>query len=113
MSTGSKRPKRVLAVAYRVDGSALCLYAHKFSRKKFTQPQLFACLVLKEFLQLDYRKLAALLRDCDGLTAAIELETVPHFTTFQKAADRLLPSTPVRSLLDEKLATAKRVPLGA
>ncbi len=29
-------------------------YAHKYSPKKFTQPQLFACLVLKEFLRFDY-----------------------------------------------------------
>jgi hypothetical protein len=29
----------------------LPLYAHKFSPKKFTQPQLFACLVFKEFMR--------------------------------------------------------------
>ena len=42
-------------------------YAHRFSPKKFTQPQLFAALVLKEFLRLDYRKLAALLADTADL----------------------------------------------
>lgn len=108
MSTTAKSPKRVLAVAYQVGCSALRDYAHKFSPKKFTQPQLFACLVLKEFLQLDYRKLAALLCDCVDLTATIDLKSVPHFTTFQKAADRLLLSTSVRHLLDETLETAKR-----
>lgn len=70
-------------------GIVLPRYAHRYSPKKFTQPQLFACLVLKEFLQLDYRKLAALLIDCLDLCATIDLDVVPHFTTFQKAAQRL------------------------
>ncbi|MBX7165383.1 MAG: hypothetical protein K1X74_03455 [Pirellulales bacterium] len=81
MSTTSKSPKRVLAVAYRIGCAALAPYAHRSSPKKFTQPQLFACLVLKEFLQLDYRKLAALLGDCTELAATIELQVIPHFTT--------------------------------
>ena len=82
---------------------ALPLYAHRCSPKKFTQPQLFACLVLKEFLKLDYRKLAALLADTPDLCKAIELTTVPHFTTFQKAAQRLLVATPARRLLDQTI----------
>ena len=87
----------------------LCLpdYSHHSSPKKFTQPQLFACLVLKEFLQLDYRKLAALLADAPELAAVIELKSVPHFTTFQKAADRLLLSPRVHRLLDETLRIAR------
>lgn len=82
-------------------------YSHRFSPKKFTQPQLFACLVLKEFMQLDYRKLAALLSDTPELAAVIELKRVPHFTTFQKAADRLLLSPRVHRLLDETLHLAR------
>jgi hypothetical protein len=34
---------------------ALLLYSHRNSPKKFTQHQLFACLVLKNFLRTDYR----------------------------------------------------------
>jgi Transposase DDE domain len=107
MSTTAKSPKRVLAVAYAIGRAALRPYAHRYSPQKFTQPQLFAGLVLKEFLRLDYRKLAALLRDCGELAATIELTTIPHFTTFQKAADRLLLIAPVRRLLDESLARAR------
>ena len=62
MSTTSKSPRKVLRVAYHVGTQTLRDYPHRFSPKKFTQPQLFACLVLKEFLRLDYRKLEALLR---------------------------------------------------
>lgn len=56
--------------------------------------------MLKEFLRLDYRKLAALLTDAPELCAAIDLKAVPHFTTFQKAARRLLATAPARRLLD-------------
>ena len=45
----------VLAVATET----LRPYAGKYSPKKFTQPQLFACLVLKTFLKTDYRGVPA------------------------------------------------------
>ena len=75
---------------------------------------------LKEFLQLDYRKLAALLNDCPELCATIELHVVPHYTTFQKAAQRLLRSRPAGRLLDKTIRLAKaqgriktKIPLAA
>lgn len=96
----TKSPRRVLIFAYVAGKFALPAYSHRYSPKTFTQPQLFACLVLKEFLRLDYRKLAALLADTPDLCNTIELDKVPHFTTFQKAAHRLLVATPARRLLD-------------
>lgn len=65
------------------------------------QHQLFACLVLKNFLKTDYRGLVQHLKDCTALCTTIELNTVPHFTTFQKAAKRLLISRNAQKLLDE------------
>ncbi len=54
--------------------------------KKFTQPQLFACLVLKEFMLCDYRKLTAWFGRLPGLMRhGIGLETVPHFTIVSKS----------------------------
>jgi len=103
----TKSPRRLLIVAHLTGRLCLPDYSHRFSPKKFTQPQLFACLVLKEFLQLDYRKLAALLSDAPELAAEIGLKSVPHFTTFQKAADRLLLAPRVRRLLDETLRIAR------
>ena len=84
-----------LATARRV----LPEYAHRYSPKKFTQHQLFACLVLKHFLRTDYRGLAAHLADNPSLVAVLGLKQVPHFTTFQKASRRLLTTAPVRRLL--------------
>ena len=90
----------VLIFAYVAAKFALPMYAHRCSPKTYTQWQFFACLVLKEFLKLDYRKLAAVLADSADLCKAIELSKVPHFTTFQKAAQRLLRTAPARRLLN-------------
>lgn len=83
-----------MAVAYATAQRALPAYSHRFSPKKFTQHQLFACLVLKEFLKTDYRGICEHLADCADLCETIELQIVPHWTTLQKAADRLLKKTP-------------------
>jgi hypothetical protein len=89
----SKLSKSPVAVASRALGAgryALRPYAHKFSPKVYTQPQLFACLVLKVFFQTDYRGITALLRDLADLRDRLALDRVPHFTTLQKACRRLL-----------------------
>jgi hypothetical protein len=76
----------VLQVAYEAACRALPPHRHKYSPKKFTQPQLLARLVFKEFLRVDYRGLADHLADHPDLTGLIGLKVVPHFTTFHKAA---------------------------
>jgi hypothetical protein len=90
MSTLTKSPMRVAREALAVGAAALRPYAHKYAPKTFTQPQLFACLVLKAFFQTDYRGLAQLLTDLPDLARALGLKKVPHFTTLQKALGRLL-----------------------
>jgi Transposase DDE domain len=79
---------------------ALPAYSHRNSPKTFTQHQLFACLVLRNFLRTDYRGLVAHLADNQGLVATLELKKIPHYTTLQKAAQRLLKSAPARQLLE-------------
>lgn len=113
-------PRRVLQVAYEAACRALPAHRHRFSPKKFTQPQLLACLVLKEFLRLDYRGFAEHLTDHPDLARLIGLKIVPHFTTFQKAAARLLRAAPARAMFDAALERAlrdkvrkRRVPLAA
>jgi hypothetical protein len=105
--TTSKSPRRVLQVAYEAALDALPAHPHKFSPKKFTQPQLLACLVLKEFLRLDYRGLAAHLADHPDLWHLFGLKAVPHYTTFQKAASRLLAALPGRKMFDAVLGRAR------
>ena len=104
MSTTSKSPRTVLLAAYAVGQEALPTYASRYSRKDFTQPQLFACLVLKEFLNTDYRGVAAMLEDCEDLRQVIGLDKTPHFTTLHKAHDRLLLARSAKRLLDQTVA---------
>jgi Transposase DDE domain/Transposase domain (DUF772) len=94
----SKSPLRVAREAVRVGMAALPLYSHRCSPKKFTQPQLFACLVLKTFFKTDYRGLVEHLRDHSDLRAVLGLSVVPHFTTPQKASRRLLRFARARRL---------------
>ena len=107
MSTTSKSPRKVALVALQVGTDALPAYCHRFSPKVFTQPQLLACLVLKEFYRTDYRGITAILTDTPSLCDMIGLKRVPHWTTLQKASRRLLCSASVRSLLDATVARAR------
>ena len=75
-------------------------YSHQYSPKKFTQPQLFTCLVLKRQFKLDYRGIVAMLNDWPTLCDDIGLKQVPHYTTLQKAAARLLNLSTTKNLLD-------------
>jgi hypothetical protein len=90
MDALSKSPIQVALEALAVGERCLPPYAHRFSPHVYSQPQLFACLVLKTFFRLDYRGITALLRDFSDLQEVLELKYVPHFTTLQKASGRLL-----------------------
>src|SRR5271167_4660668 len=99
MSTLSKSPIYVAREALTTGAKALRPYSHKYSPKLYTQPQLFACLVLKTFFKTDYRGVCVFLRDWPDLRATLGLRGVPHFTTLQKASGRLLRFRRVRRLL--------------
>ena len=62
--------------------------------------------MLKTSLGLDYRGLEGLLDDSADLCQLIGLESVPHYTTFQKASRRLLTNVLAQSLLDETVTRA-------
>jgi hypothetical protein len=98
VSTLSKSPVRVARQALAIGLRTLRLYAHRFSPKKFTQPQLFACLVLKTFFKTDYRGITEQLVDHSDLRTVLDLKTVPHFTTLHKASKRLLRFARARRL---------------
>jgi hypothetical protein len=105
MSCTSKSPKAVAAEGLAVGAKALRPYSHRNSPKVYTQPQLFACLVLKKFFKTDYRGVVAILVDCSDLVRVLGLKAVPHPTTLQKASRRLLAKAPANRLLD---ATVRR-----
>ncbi len=104
MSTTSKSPRKVAAVAYEVGRRSLPVYASRFSRKDFTQPQLFACLVLRRFHKTDYRGIVAILQDNPTLCEDLELCKVPQFTTLQKAERKLLDDRNTHAMLTQSVA---------
>src|ERR1700730_3668848 len=105
MSVTSKSPLGVAREALAIGSATLPDYAHRFSPKTYTQPQLFACLVLKTFLRTDYRGICRFLKEWAELRLVLGLSRVPHFTTLQKASNRLLRLERVRRLVS---ATIKR-----
>ena len=104
----SKSPIKVLKEAYEVGKYTFEEYAHEYSPRKFTQPQLFACLVLKAFFCMDYRGICEVLKDCGDFRQAIGLKSVPHFTTLQKHSKELLRLPMARNLLESTLVRAKK-----
>src|SRR5689334_20816772 len=98
MSKLTKSPLRVARQALAVASGALRPFAHKYSPRKFTRPQLLACLALEAFLRTDYRGAAEHLADHSDVRAALALEDVPHFTTLHKAGRRLLRQPRARRL---------------
>ncbi|HEU4564055.1 MAG TPA: hypothetical protein VFS05_05390 [Gemmatimonadaceae bacterium] len=96
MSTSSpsrpmaKSAVRVAREALAVGRRALPRYASRYSKHTYTQPQLFTLLVLKQFLQTDYRGLVTLLAEWTELRRAVGVRRVPHYSTLCYAARRLL-----------------------
>jgi hypothetical protein len=86
----TKSPKHLAEMALRAARQALPERSHRFSPKKFTQPQIFAILVLKAFFKTDYRGIVAMLADFRDLQRALGLKQVPHFSTLWHAEQRLL-----------------------
>jgi hypothetical protein len=86
----TKSPRQVAREALALGQEALPAYGCRTSRKDFTQPQLFALLVLKTFLKTDYRGLVAFAADFPELQKDLGLAKVPHYSTLCYAARRLL-----------------------
>jgi len=98
------------AAAYRIARDTLPEHSSRYSPKKFTQPQLMVCLVLKTFFNTDYRGIVQILDDCSTLCQVFELKSTPHFTTLQKASKRLLKSAWAQKFIENtaKLVMGKR-----
>jgi hypothetical protein len=86
----TKSPRAVAREALRLARETLPAYSSKFSRKDFTQHQLFAVLALKAFLKTDYRGVAQILADFAELRQDLGLAAAPHYSTLCYAAQRLL-----------------------
>ncbi len=75
-----KSPRMVLLTAYKLAREVLPDHSSKFSRKDFTLPQLFACLVLREHQHKSFRRIEALLKDCPHWCQDIGMTRAPITT---------------------------------
>ena len=64
-------------------------YSSKFSPRKYNQHQLICLLALKKLLKQSYRDIVDMVSTMDSVMEFLELDEVPHFTTLQKAFQRL------------------------
>lgn len=74
--------------------------SHKFARHDFTEPQLFACLVLREAMRMSYRRFEAFLRDSPEWMADAGMAAAPDHNTLWRAFGRLLRPSRTRRALD-------------
>lgn len=89
---GAPMSRSGLAVAkkaYATAKKSIPKYSTLQASHKFTQHQLFAVLVLRQFFRLDYRSTVQLLEDWSDLRRALKLKEIPHYTTLQKAHHRM------------------------
>jgi hypothetical protein len=95
-----KSPRKVMRYAYELARRCLPSYSCKFSRRDFTLPQLFACLVLREHQNKSYRGVEALLLDCRHWCRHIGMKRVPDHNTLCRAFHLLLGRSRVERLMD-------------
>ncbi len=105
----TRSPVALARTALRVSRDALPAYSSKFSPKTYTQHQLFAILVLKQFFKTDYRGIVQLLHDLPDLRKVLELQHVPHYSTLKYALDRLLKKGLLRTFSRPFSALRRRV----
>jgi hypothetical protein len=90
MRSMTKSPTALAREALKAAQSALPKYSSSFSRKDFTQHQLFALLVLRHFFKTDYRGVVQLVTELSDLRRALGLKKVPHYSCLWYAEQRLL-----------------------
>lgn len=76
-------------VALRVGRAVLPAYRSKFSKHRFTQPQLFAILCLMRYEDWTFRETEVRLAEHRELRAALGVQGVPDYTTLYRFLRRL------------------------
>ena len=90
MHTMTKSPMALAKQAIRTAKASLPDYSSVYSRHDFTQHQLFAILVLRQFSKTDYRGIIQMLVDFSDLRKVLDLKKVPHYSTLCYTEKRLL-----------------------
>jgi hypothetical protein len=86
----TRSPVALARKAVELAARSVPAHASRFSRKDFTQHQLFALMVLATHFKTDHRGIVAMVKDWSDVRDAIGLKKVPHHSTLYKAQQRLL-----------------------
>ena len=100
-------PNRLLTfarLAHEVAQRSLPDRAHRFAPKRYTQPQLLACVLVKEYLGLDYRTAREAIELSEPLQQALGLAVVPTHTTLWRFARDKATAEVVATALVETVA---------
>ena len=89
-----------MLLAWQLGKQVLPDHTSKFSRKDFTLPQLFACLVLREHQKKSYRGIEALLLDAQHWCHAIGMKRVPDHNTLCRAFAAIVTLRRTGKMLD-------------
>jgi transposase len=106
-----KSPRKVMVAAHELAKRFMPDYRSPSSRKDFTLPQLFACLVLREHQKKSYRGTEALLNDCPEWRADIGLSRTPDHNTLCRAFKHLVKPGRMNRMLDQMAVWAKHLKL--
>lgn len=94
MGSMSRSTLTVAKDALTIARGALPRYTSQFSKPRFTAHQLFAILVVRQFLKLDLRGMEQLLREWSDLRRVLGLRETPHYSTLCVAQRRLFKGGP-------------------
>src|SRR5215216_3334183 len=100
-SSNKNRLRQFATLALAISERILPDHGSKFAPKTYTQPQLLACLLLKEYLRLDYRTTQEMLELSDGLRSALNLSRVPDHSTLWWFAKHKLKPELLQAALEE------------
>jgi hypothetical protein len=107
MRSLTQSPRRLASLALRIGQEGLAPYSSPFSRRDFTQPQLFALVVLKQFFRTDYRGICAIVAEWAELQEVLGLAKVPDHTTVWRAECRLMRGGAFNRLLTRIFTCAR------
>ena len=90
MLSMSRSAVDVATAAFKTAQTSIPEFSCKYSPRTFSQWQLFAMLVVRQMLGMDYRSFVANLESWSDLREALGLKQVPHYSTLCVAENRLL-----------------------
>lgn len=106
-SSMTKSALKLARLSLHIAQASLPAYAHKFSPKRYTQPQLFSILVLRQFFKTDYRGIVVLLDEWAELRSTLGLKQVPNYSTLCYAERRLCTQPVFEPLLQQTIQQAQ------